>query len=472
MKTSLRLAVGLYLLAAAGWALSGKALQYPAFGVSLLELALTAWVFPAARFQLRTPLSPKNWALFLFHVHVLVAPLLGIMGGFELGTLPHLPPAHLINVAMLLAALSHLCFTLGAQLAFTEPAPAKQAPRFSPGFDAGLAGAYVLLGAAGLWLTFGGLGGYLQYVTVPETHFLMAEGRGTLRAAAGTFLRPFLPFGLMLWWSTGILPRARRYKHVLSTLLLLVALVPVTASYNRASMVGPALTVLAAYSLTVRRLSARTMTLVGVGLLLAGVAFGAYRNDNMAGPGAPARAPTSRMQEVNEFLQIYGEGPQFLGFLIEQTRGEPLHLGGTLIGSFLSPVPILGKAFRESSGVYFYNRLIHGRRGIVDQVIPASGELLLNFHLAAVCAFFALLGLLVQRMELRFQRARTAFSAAASFYLGMWLSFPVAGSLAVLSQQLIYAFWPIYAYFGLRAVLGACLVDSGLRPCTAEATSS
>ena len=468
MKASLHFAVGLYLFAAAGWALSGKALQYPAFGVSLLELALTAWMFPVARFQPRTLLSPKNWALFLFHIHILVAPLLGIVVGFEPGTLPRLPPVHFINVAMLLSALSHLCFALGVQLTLTEPAPAKPAPRFSPGFDVGLAGAYVLLGAAGLWLTFGGLSGYLQYVTVPETHFVMAEASTSLEEAVGTFLRPFLPFGLMLWWSTGISPRTYHRKHVFSTLLLLVALIPATASYNRASMVGPTLTVLATYSLTVRRLSVRTVALVGLGLLLAGVAFGAYRHANMAGPSTSVHAPTSRFQEVNEFLQVYGEGPQFLGFLLERTQTEPLHLGRTLVGSLLYPVPILGKDFRESSGVHFYNRLIYGRRGVVDQIIPASGELLLNFHLAAVCVFFTLLGFLVRRMDARFQRARTAFSAAASFYLGMWLSFPIAGSLAVLSQMLIYAFWPIYGYFGLRAVLGVCLVHAGLGPRTAE----
>lgn len=472
MKGGLRFAICLYAVAGAGWALSGRALEYPAFGVSLIELALAAWVFPAVRFQARSPLTPRNWALLLFHVHVLVAPLLGIVLGFDLGTLPRLPPARFINAAMLLSALSHLCFAFGAQLADGGRAPARRPLRFSPGFHMGLAGAFILLGAGGLWFTFGSLGGYLQYITVPETARRMAESPTTIRSALGTFLRPFLPFGLILLWSNGISPRARRGGYVIPTLLLLVTIFPVTANYNRASMVGPVLAVLAAYSLTVRRLPARTVALVGLGLLLVGIAFGNYRRENLADPDPSARAQGSILRDANEFLQLYGEGPQFLGFLLEQTREESLHLGRTLFASFVYPVPILGKSFRDLSGVHLYNRLIYGRPGIVDQIIPASGELLLNFHLAGVAAFFALLGFLVQRIELRFLNAPTAFSAATLFYSGMWASFPIAGSMAVLSQLLIYGFWPVYVYFGLRAVLGACRARPGFQPRTAEATPS
>jgi hypothetical protein len=463
MAAGVRTAGLLYLAAGALWALAGWAPEYPAFGPVLLELFVAAWLFPAARLQLRTPLSPRNWAIFLFHIHLVVAPLLGMGLGFERGTLLRLPSTFFINAAMLLSALAHLCFALGAQLGASRPAPVLRRARFSPRVHAALAALFILLGTAGLWLTFGSLEGYLQYVTVPETHAIMAEAPPTLGGALGTFLRPFLTFGLLLLWSNHIARTARPGRCVISTLLLLAALLPATASYNRASMWGPVLAALAAYSLTVRRLSGRAVAAAGVAMLLLGLAFGAYREENLAGPDAPVRERRSTLEEANSFIQVYGEGPQFLGFLLEQTKGEDLHLGRTLFSSVLYPLPVLGKPFRDSSGVHFYNRLVYGRSGIVDQIIPAAGELFLNFHLPGVAAFFGLLGLVVQRIERRFETASTAFTAAAFFHIGMWVSFAIAGSVAVVSQILIYMFWPLYGYFGLRAALNACRARPVLR---------
>jgi oligosaccharide repeat unit polymerase len=460
----LRRSVCLGAAAGALWALSGQALEYPAFGAVLLELLVAAWVFPAARFQLDSPLSPGNWALLLFHVHLVVAPLLGLWFGFSLGTFPHLPSPRFINAAMLLSALAHFCFAFGSQLGARRSAEGVPAPRFSGGFQAALAAAFLLLGAAGMWLAFGGPAGYLQYVTVPETQTLMSEAPPTVGKALATFLRPFLPFGLLLLWSGGIARRRHRGWYAIPTLLLLAAIVVTAASYNRASMVGPVLAALAAYSLTVRRLSARAVAFAGLGLLLAGVAFGSYRNDNLHGPDGPVRQKGSQLEELNEFFQIYGEGPQFLGYLLERTEREPRHLGSSAFASLMYPLPIAGKPFRERSGVILYNQLIYGTPGIVDQIIPASGELFLNFHLPGVAVFFALLGFAVQRAERRFRSATTAFSAAAAFFTGMWLAFPIAGSLAVISQILIYSFWPLYAYYGLRAVLAACLAPADPSP--------
>jgi hypothetical protein len=310
-----------------------------------------------------------------------------------------------------------------------------------------------------MFLVFGGLGGYLRYVSTPESQTILDQSPATLQGTLGTFLRPFLPFGLLLVWSNHVARYKARGRFWIASGVLLLGLLLATASYNRASMVGPVFAVLAAYSLTVRRLSERTVVIAGLGILLAGIAFGAYRAANLYGPDTPLGERRSGPEEASEFLQVYGEGPQFLGFLLQQTEGERLHLGSTLFASLLYPVPLVGKAFRESSGVHFYNRLIYGRPGIVDQVIPASGELLLNFHVIGVALFFALLGFVVQRIELRFRSASTAFAAAAFFYLGMWIACPIASSLAVLSQLVVYGFWPLYAYFGLHAVLRACRVE-------------
>lgn len=469
MSSGLRVQIGLCAAALALWALSGRALEYPAYGAAMLEMLVAAWAFPAARFKTSAPLSPANWALFLFHVHLVAAPLLGMWFGFALGVLPHLPSPRFLNVAMLVSALAHLGFAAGAQYGARPLAKGAPRPWFSERMNAALAAAFLLIGAVGLWLLFGGPAGYVRYVTDPEMQAEIYATPSSMRMAAGNLLRHFFPFGLVLCWSIGVARRERRGWYAFPTLLLLAALVASTANYNRASMVGPVLAVLAAYSLAVRRLSGRAVALIGLGLMLAGVAFGSYRNDNLYGPDAPGRQQQTRGEALSEFLQIYGEGPQCVGFLLEQTAQEPRHLGKSAFASLMYPLPVVGKPFRDASGVVLYNRLIYGEPGVVDQVTPAAAELFLNFHLPGVAAFFALLGFAVQRTEQHFQAAPTAFRAVAAFMVGMWLSFPIAGALAVVSQIFIYSFWPLYAYYGLRAVLGACLAPAGPRPVLAGA---
>ena len=132
--------------------------------------------------------------------------------------------------------------------------------------------------------------------------------------------------------------------------------------------------------------------------------------------------------------------------LEEAGWGKPLYWGSTLVASVLHPVPLLGKGFRESSGVAIYNRAIYGNTGVADQIIPFQGELFLNFHLPGIVAGFFGLGLLIGHCQRQFESARSAFAAFAIHYVSMWAAMLVIWSLAVFSQILVYFCWPIYFY--------------------------
>jgi len=157
--------------------------------------------------------------------------------------------------------------------------------------------------------------------------------------------------------------------------------------------------------------------------------------------------------DSTEELQVYGQGSQFLGFFLEETGfGTQLWYGRTIPASLLYPVPILGKSFREDSVVTLYNRLIHGDDTSLDQIVPFAGELFLNFHLLGVVLGFAVLGALVEAMQVRFLRSPNPFEAYMWCLVGIWTSFLIVGNLAVTSQIYVYFFWPFYLY-GIAAFL-------------------
>ena len=151
--------------------------------------------------------------------------------------------------------------------------------------------------------------------------------------------------------------------------------------------------------------------------------------------------------DVSEEFQVYACAPQFLGYFLEQTGwGKTLYWGSTLIGSALHPVPLLGKGFRDSSGVAIYNRAIYGDTGTEDQIVPFQGELFVNFHLAGVIAGYFALGIVVGEFQRRFESAGSAFAAFSIHYISLWVAILIIWSLAVLSQILVFFCWPIYVY--------------------------
>jgi hypothetical protein len=167
---------------------------------------------------------------------------------------------------------------------------------------------------------------------------------------------------------------------------------------------------------------------------------------------ASTREAVLRQVNLSDEIQIYTVAPQALGYLLDGTDfGRHPRYGKTLVSSAMYPVPVLGGPFRSSSGTVVYNRLVYGRSGNLDQVVPFQGELFLDFTFPGVLVAYLGLGFLVARVQRSFERSRTAFNAFAFQYSAVWLGFLVIGSLAVVSQVVIYFFGPVAAYAALRA---------------------
>jgi len=224
-------------------------------------------------------------------------------------------------------------------------------------------------------------------------------------------------------------------------MLLLLA----SFSYNRGSLFGPALALAAAFSLHVWRIPLKAFIPAAVLAFLMALAFGSYRSDDIQSQ------QRTWAEAAVEFVQIYASAPQVGAFMIDQLhRDAQFYFGSTLFPSLIYPVPIVGKPFRESSGVYLYNMLIYGDPEVLDQVFPLDAELYSNFHFPGVVAGYALLGCVLSYFQFRFMSAPNAIESYSWMTLAMWTVFP--GSLAVLSQMYVYAFWPMYVYMEFKTL--------------------
>jgi len=265
-------------------------------------------------------------------------------------------------------------------------------------------------------------------------------------------LRPFLGFAVVVAWCRWLdrTGRYSRWKTVAYTIAVAIAilLTYATYNYNRGAFVAPIVAVLAVYGSTVRRLRPLALLAMGLVAFFLLTAYQAFRtstvslNQALGGKSGTILKRTN----LNKEVQTYGGAPQFTGYLLQETEyARHLELGKSLVSSAMSPVPIVGKPFRSSSGTAIYNRLIYGDLGTIDQVIPFQGELFINFNVPGVLVGYVLLGIAVGRMQRRFASALTSVERFAWQYAATWVAFLIIGSVSVVSQIFIYFFWPVYA---------------------------
>ncbi|HMI16990.1 MAG TPA: hypothetical protein VK526_11610, partial [Bradyrhizobium sp.] len=324
-----------------------------------------------------------------------------------------------------------------------------EAPGSAPG-TAYVIVAFAVLGVLGFLLSHGGVGGFIDYVSSPVEDRLRAEAATTLRAAAGSFLKHFLGFAVVLAWSwwLGRAPR-RKVSIIAVTAGVVIVLLVANFNYNRGTMFGPLVGLAAAFSVHVWRIPFKGIVLAGMLALSLAFVFGLYRSTNLdiTELSASAIADAWNTEGVVDFIQIYASAPQMSAYLIESLEGEFFY-GKTLLPSLVYPVPVLGKPFREISGPVIFNDLIYGDTNSLDQIIPLDGELYINFHLAGVVLGYVLLGCFLAWLQGKFLAAPNPLESYAWIMMALWTGFP--GSLSVASQIYVYSFWPIYVYFMVK----------------------
>ena len=444
--------------------------RYLATLVPALGIPLVLALLPACRPALRTPLCPRNWALFILLLQGLILPLVINASGAVPGALPYLPSSRSINQAILISFVAFVAYCLAFQWSTQragsgrQGADDRQRERRPPHVPLGIICAAI--GLIGFLLSFHGPSELIAYYVSPDEDALIpATATASLGEAAGTFLRPFLGFAIVLFWALWADRRGRSaswHGRIGITALAALALVVVYASfnYNRGAFAAPLLALLAAYSLRVRRIPWKVLIVGGIIGLSVLLFWGLYRTSSYGSLSEIAAQPATRAAIADDLapgdtLQIYGGAPQLAAYVLDGQSLIPEEMlgGRSLIGSVMSSVPVLGEPFRSTGGVVMFNRLIYGvHPERYDQVMPFQAEVFVSFGLVGVIVAYLLVGLLIARLDRGFHRAPNSVQAFMTQYAAIWLTFLIPGSLAATSQIFIYFFWPVYFYLALSAI--------------------
>ena len=310
--------------------------DYPAVLTGLFVFPAMQWACPECRVDLTRPIAPLNFALFLFFLQTVVLPLLVTFFGPAQGVLPYVPSVFSINASVLLINLSYIAFCMGYQYSASRGGQERTEDTVT-WVDPTKSVVYVLanfvVGFAGLYCTFRSIGGLVRYFTEPDEYRLAAADMTiTIVEAAGSFLKPFLGFSFIMLWCNW----ANRWGRVGSSArrLAITALMIVPAPpelrdvqlqpwflrrpagehHGGLPRSGPARLADRTRGLRLRRArlphSHRPLSRGRMGM------------NELAGNASARQALTQKLNLVEE-LQVYGQAPQFLAFILEQNRLRP-----------------------------------------------------------------------------------------------------------------------------------------------------
>lgn len=440
--------------------------EYPAVVLSAFAFAFVQWRLPACRPVSHDWLCPWNWALAVFFLQLVVMPVLITLAGPALVVLPYLPSPFAINMAILVNTVAFVSFSCtyshfaGRRKDRTDRALERATTQRSVQLLPPLWSIWICLslGILGTLLAFGSLSRFLGYFTNPADFRDMPEP--TWSGFFGQVLRPFLGFAFAMLWCRGMdrIDRARsRLGFAAFTALMLAAvtLSYATFSYNRASFTVPLLALVAVSLAKRERFSLAVMAVGVVLVLIITPALGEYRSGDFTGQellaDRGARDVLLQKMDLMESIQAYGAAPQFMGFLLENNGWTAApHWGEVTVSSLLSPLPILGKSFRKTSGTTIYNTMIYGTPEIADQIVPFQAELFLDFNIVGVIIGYCVLGWIAYKLQRAFERSGSCLDFFIWQYGAIWTFFLIFGSVSVVSQVYFYFGWPVYVHFLYR----------------------
>jgi hypothetical protein len=423
--------------------------SYPVYSgmLSAIVFAAASLLVPEWRINQRVLLSPANWAILAFGFQLVILPAIVSVCGRELGSLPAMPSQQAIEAAQLLNTLAFLSFMAG--YLFILRNRSRVTPVRAWADHSQLVMPFLFIGLIGFAATFGTSLGTLFLPT--DQHPTVSAGRGFI----GVMCRPFAAFALLIMWakkSRQLVSAGHRVSADLVTAATGAGVVVIFATYGlgRNIFVVPLLSMIAAYGLRVRRVSLISLASATAVLAAITVAAGAFRTVSRIDPGISAGNSQHQLADavrVSSNIQVYGEAPQFLAFVIEQARwGRTLWWGSSLVSSFMYPIPELGKDYRESSGAAIYNRWLYGGLPVRDQNLPVQAELFMNFHIPGVVLGFCLLGAIIALLHRRFLACHSTLQAYSLQFAAFWAAFLISGDTTSVVYIAITFCWPILVY--------------------------
>jgi hypothetical protein len=388
---------------------------------------------------------------------MVLVPLVVALVGPSSKFLPFMPSCAAINLALLMNTLAFGSFSVAVEmfhkkqsLVLMERFGVTAHSWFPPVW---IIVVYAILGISGVILRFGNVNNLIAYFIDPQSYLLGVQdnsgGSKTLAEAAPTFLLSFVPFTMILLWCRDSYTKRQRkglIQHVLPPgLIAIAALSASLGGYSRAGFVIPMIAVAAV--MAKRSMSGNWVRFVGLGVLVLVLVLivSSYR---LFVSAEGVKTAGLDLTDVSDLFQDYGTAPQYLGFLLQSTGySENPELGRVVISSALSPVPILGKTFREHTGNSIYQKLL----GREDQPDTFVGELFLDFSGFGVIVGFLGVGAIVAALQNRFEKCSEPFEVYILQLVSVCISYFVVCGIEEVSQHFILLF-PVYFFLLYRFI--------------------
>ena len=411
--------------------------------ISVIGFWLALTLFPSIRPDMRITLSPKTIVLMCFFFKLVVAPLSATVFGLSNGALLTLPEtreliwANIYNVFSFLAFCCGWSYVSGKALVFVRPMSRKVIVTLS-----------IVFSIFGLFSLIGNYNFSVDYALVGN---LSDNPNATVLEYLVKIAWFFIPYSIVLVFYEFTSSKAKLWlvSSILGLVLTSLFIIILTINPNRASMIYPLVALLATYSLHVKRISYKVLAVAAFVTFLAVFAFGEAKKMAMTSQVSQGSSHVDTQKVIDsvhwvEDIQLYFGGPQFVAFLFRSANDH--NIESTLVSSFMEPIPILGRTFRDTSGSCIYNYLIYGSDIARDQVFPTVGELYLNFGAIGMIIGYSLIGIGYKYLYMWFISAkRMNFIFTFSiFIIALYYNALIVLSFSVFSQFIFYNSLPCF----------------------------
>ncbi len=375
-------------------------------------------------------ITPKNFMLFVWFNRLVIIPLEILWVGNSIPVETYLDQP--ITVEIIITLVSFFAFALGWVLR-TPTAVYGIPPLSSLKIWAGL---YGLIAIGSILLLYGSIDYYFSKASFTYITLEIAEKNNTVSGFLANVGQRFWPFGVFFAWYQWRKSKARLswFRHIPWLLLGLAG----SLSSNRSNMAYPLLMLMSVMYSNWKTPYKLALTLFLSTLLLLFFFWGYVRVQ-----------PFLDIEQVERLFNNYLEQGEYISYAHQLYVGSPYQItpllsvspaSPTLLASFLDPIPMIGKAFREQSGPYIYNLAYHQSLISQDKVIPVAGELYYNGGYGLVAGGYVFFGVVYRWLDHTFKANVVANPplAVSFFYLTLLFNATLMLSLSVLTQLIVY----------------------------------
>lgn len=271
-----------------------------------------------------------------------------------------------------------------------------------------------------------------------------------LMGLLGTLLTPLVAMGAFLVIARPRSGPAGGMSRGFAALVLVPLAVLGLSTYglNRAVFIVPAMAMfvmLVRHGRVVRwRRMAMVLGVLGIGFFLMVGQIRAASQQELTGSSQPAQSLNEMAQTS---VQVYLQSPYLVGSAFSSVRAQ-YYGPSSLLASAMSPIPVIGSAYRVGTGSKIYNDAIYN--GVsVDQILPVWAEVDRSFNIWTVGILGFAVGAGLRRLEQLEQNAKNVVSSYTAIYAALWLAQLPMVSVAVLVQIAFYFVLPLLAMSSL-----------------------